>query len=247
MHNYEAEEWRLRVDLAGCYRVVDYLGWSEVTQNHITVRLPGPEHHFLINPYGLTYDEVTASNLVKIDLQGNILGHSDWPVNPAGFVIHSAVHAGREDAICVMHTHTTAAQAVALKADGLSHDTIYAATLFGRVGYHDFEGLSLYEGEKARLVANLGPSNTVLVMRNHGVLTVGRTIGESFWNMWRFQRAAEVQVAAAAMAGANSTIADDIRRRCVRDADNFGTSSIGEGMFRAMLRKVRRLDSSFEN
>ena len=106
------EEWRLRVDLAGCYRIFDHLGWSETIMNHITVRVPGPEHHFLINPYGLTYDEVTASNLVKIDLHGKIIGHSDWPVNPAGFVIHSAVHAGREDAICIAHTHTTVAQAV---------------------------------------------------------------------------------------------------------------------------------------
>ncbi len=102
-------EWRLRVDLAGAYRIYDHLGWSEVIMNHLTVRVPGPEHHFLINPYGLTYDEVTASNLVKVDMNGNIVGHSDWPVNPAGFVIHSAVHAGREDAICVMHTHTTEA------------------------------------------------------------------------------------------------------------------------------------------
>ena len=242
-----AEEWRLRVDLAGCYRVFDYLGWSEVTPNHLTVRVPGQEHHFLINPYGLAYDEITASNLVKIDLQGNILGDSDWPVNPAGFVIHSAIHSGREDAICVMHTHTTEAQAVAVKADGFSHDTIYAATLFGRVGYHDFEGLSLYDGEKARLLASLGQCNTVLVMRNHGVLAVGRTIGEAFWNIWRFQRAAEVQVRSAAMAGPNSVISDEIRRRCVTDADNFGPSSIGEGMFRAMLRKVHRLDPTFES
>jgi ribulose-5-phosphate 4-epimerase/fuculose-1-phosphate aldolase len=242
-----AEEWRLRVDLAGAYRIFDHLGWSEVIMNHLTVRVQGPEHHFLINPYGLTYDEITASNLVKIDLQGNIVGHSDWPVNPAGFVIHSAIHAGRPDALCVMHTHTTEAQAVAMKAGGLNLNSIYASQFFGRIGYHDFEGLSLYEGEKERILANLGPSNTVLVMRNHGVLTVGRSIGEAFWNMWRFQRSAEVQIRADAMAGPNTELSDEVRRRCQKDADNFGPNSVSENIFRAMLRKVHRLDPSFES
>src|SRR3569832_706712 len=167
------EEWRLRIDLAGAFRIYDHLGRSEVIMNHLTVRVTGPEHHFLINPYGLAYDEVTASNLVKVDLEGAIVGHSDWPVNPAGFVIHSAVHAGREDAICVMHTHTTEAQAVSMKANGLNLNSIYASQFVGRIGYHDFEGLSLYEGEKERILANLGTKNTVLIMRNHGVLTIG--------------------------------------------------------------------------
>src|SRR5258706_14527521 len=120
-------EWELRVQLAATYRIIEHLGWAELIWTHTTVRVPGPEHHFLINPYGLTYDEVTASNLVKIDMQGNVIGHSDWPINPAGFVIHSAVHAGREDAICVMHTHTTEAQAIAMKQGGLRHDSIYAS------------------------------------------------------------------------------------------------------------------------
>lgn len=241
-----AEEWRLRVDLAGCYRVFDHLGWSEVIMNHITVRVPGPEHHFLINPYGLTYDEINASNLVKIDLQGNVIGASEWPVNPAGFVIHSAIHAGRDDAVCVMHTHTTEAQAVAMKADGLNHNSIYGSQFFRRIGYHDFEGLSLYDGEKQRLLASLGASNTVLVMRNHGVLTVGRTIADAFWNMWRFQRSAEVQVMAAGMAGPDVVISDEIRLRTAKDADNFGPNSVSENIYRALLRKVHRLDSSFE-
>ena len=155
--------------------------------NHITVRVPGPGHHFLINPYGLTYDEVTASNLVKIDLEGKIVGHSEWPVNPAGFVIHSAIHSSREDAVCIMHTHTTEAQAVAVKQGGLNHNIFYAAQLHGRVGYHIFEGITVHDEEKPRLLASLGRDNTVLVMRNHGVLTVGRTIGDAFWNMWRFR------------------------------------------------------------
>jgi len=215
--------------------------------NHLTVRIPGPEHHFLINPYGLTYDEVTASNLVKIDMQGNIVGHSDWPINPAGFVIHSAIHAGREDAICVMHTHTTEAQAVAMKRGGLRHDSIYASQLFERTGYHDFEGLSLYEGEKERILASFGKANTVLVMRNHGVITVGRTIGEAFWNMWRFQRSAEVQLRAEAMNGPDVILSDEVRRRCRSDADNFGPNSVSENIFRALLRKVHRIDPGYES
>src|SRR5262249_35013064 len=152
-------------------------------------------------------------------------GHAEWPINPAGFVIHSAIHAGRDDAICVMHTHTREAQAVAMKASGFSHNSIYAAGLFGRVGYHDFEGLSLCGGERARLLGTLGYSSAVLVMRNHGVLPVGRSIADAFWNMWRFQRSAEAQLRAAAMAGPDIEISDDIRRRCVEDADNFGPNS----------------------
>jgi ribulose-5-phosphate 4-epimerase/fuculose-1-phosphate aldolase len=239
-------EWKLRVELAGCYRVFDHLGWSEVIMNHITVRLPGPGHHFLINPYGLTYDEVTASNLVKIDTDGNIVGESEWPVNPAGFIIHSAIHSSREDAICIMHTHTTAAQAVAVKQQGLNHNIFYAAQLDGRVGYHTFEGITVYDDEKPRLLASLGRKNTVLVMRNHGVLTVGRSIAEAFWNMWRFQRSAEVQVALEGMRGADCEVPAEIRERCVSVADNYGPSSVAETIFQALLRKVRRIDPSFE-
>ena len=240
------DEWQLRVELAGCYRIFDYLGWSEVIMNHITVRLPGPGHHFLINPYGLTYDEVTASNLVKIDTAGNIVGHSEWPVNPAGFIIHSAIHSSREDAICIMHTHTTEAQAVAVKQGGLNHNIFYAAQLDGRVGYHAFEGITVYDEEKPRLLASLGRKNTVLVMRNHGVLTVGRTIAEAFWNMWRFQRSAEVQVALEGMNGPDTEIPAEVRALCVSVADNYGPSSVSETIFQALLRKVRRLDPGFE-
>jgi len=241
-----ADEWQLRVELAGCYRIFDHLGWSEVIMNHITVRLPGRGHYFLINPYGLTYDEVTASNLVKIDTEGNIVGHSEWPVNPAGFIIHSAIHSSREDAVCIMHTHTTEAQAVAVKQGGLNHNIFYAAQLHERVGYHPFEGITVYDEEKPRLLASLGRKNTVLVMRNHGVLTVGRTIPEAFWNMWRFQRSAEVQVALEGMNGPDTEIPDEVRKLCVSVADNYGPSSVAETIFQALLRKVRRIDPSFE-
>ena len=168
-------------------------------------------------------------------------------MNPAGFVIHSAVHAGREDAICIAHTHTTEAQAVSMKKGGLNLNSIYASQFVGRIGYHDFEGLSLYEGEKERIVANLGKNNTLLIMRNHGVLTIGRTIAEAFWNMWRFQRSAEVQIRAEAINGPDTILSDEVRRRCRTDADNFGPNSVSENIFRALLRKVHRIDPSYES
>lgn len=243
---FSPEEWALRQDLAACYRIVDHLGWSEIVINHITVRLPGPEHHFLINPYGLTYDEVTASNLVKIDLNGNPVGEAAHPVNPAGFVIHSAIHAAREDAICVLHTHTTEGQAVAIKKGGLNFNSFYAAQLYGRVGYHDFEGLSLYEDEKPRLLASLG-RNTALILRNHGLLTTGRSIAEAFFNMWRLQRACEVQVVLDSMRGEDNPIPAEIAEKCARDADSFGPGSVSEQFFRAMVRKVERINPSFRS
>src|SRR6184192_3792057 len=155
-------EHKARVELAACYRIFDMLGWTEMIFNHITLRLPGPEHYFLINPYGLWYGEVTASNLVKIDLDGNLIGPSEWPINRAGFVIHSAIHAARDDAHCIMHTHTTAGMAVACKAGGLRDDNFYSAILAGRVGYHAFEGITTEPAEQPRLVASLG-RNDVLI------------------------------------------------------------------------------------
>ena len=146
------EEWDARVELAACYRIFEMLGWTEMIFNHITLRLPGPQRHFLINPYGLWYGEVTASNLVKIDLDGNLIGPSEWPINRAGFVIHSAIHAARDDAHCIMHTHTTAGMAIACQRDGLAPDNFYSALMHGHVAYHAFEGVTVRDDEKARLV-----------------------------------------------------------------------------------------------
>jgi ribulose-5-phosphate 4-epimerase/fuculose-1-phosphate aldolase len=238
-------ERTLRSRLAACYRVVDHLGWSEVIMNHITLRLPGSEHHFLINPYGLRYDEVTASNLVKIDTDGNKIGDSPHPVNPAGFVIHSAIHAARDDAHCVLHTHSTAGIAVATKARGLSHNTFYGAQFTDRVGYHDFEGLSLRDGEKPRLVKSLG-DNKALILRNHGLLTVGRTVAEAFYHMWRLQRACESQIAADAMQGEDVPVDRAIGRQATADAEDFGgDGTVANKLFDALVRKVHRLDPSY--
>jgi ribulose-5-phosphate 4-epimerase/fuculose-1-phosphate aldolase len=200
-----AEEWRLRVELAACYRIFDFLGWIEMIYNHITVRVPGPSPQYLINPYGLNYEEVTARNLVLIDIEGNVLDGSAHPVNRAGFVIHSAIHAARADAHCVVHTHTTAGIAIACKAEGLRHDNFYSAAFAGQVAYHDFEGISTDEAEKPRLVADLGAKN-VLILRNHGLLVIGPTVPQTLKTYWAVQRACEVQYAADAMGGRNMPI-----------------------------------------
>jgi ribulose-5-phosphate 4-epimerase/fuculose-1-phosphate aldolase len=239
-----AAEWDLRVRLAACYRVVDLLGWSEVIMNHISVRVPGPEGHFLINPYGLHYEEVTASNLLKIDVEGRKISDSPHPFNPAGFVIHSAIHMSRGNAHAVMHTHTTAGTAVATKEHGLRHDSFYAAQLHGRVAYHEYEGLSLRLGEQERIVASLG-DNPLMIMRNHGLLAVGATIAEAFWHMWRLQRACEAQVMTDAMAGANLPVPAAIMQRNVADADSYSRHDVEGKMLDALARKVARRDLSY--
>ena len=193
------QEWDLRVQLAAAYRMIHHLGWSELIWTHTTARVPGPEHHFLINPYTLRFDEVRASNLVKVDLHGNILPSTNQneEINPAGFVIHSAVHMARRDVGCVMHTHTVAGMAVAALAGGLLPIGMYSLGYYNRVAYHDFEGPSLDLAERARLAANLGDKN-VLVLRNHGLLMCGQTVAQAFVRMYRLERACQVQLAAQA-------------------------------------------------
>jgi ribulose-5-phosphate 4-epimerase/fuculose-1-phosphate aldolase len=198
----EPAEWRLRLELAACYRVFDRRGWAEEIFNHITVRLPGRERHYLINPFGLHYGEVTARNLVKIDLAGNPIGRSDHPVNRAGFVIHSAIHGARDDAHCVMHTHHSAGIAVACKAGGLAMDNFYAAFLHGRLAYHDFEGVTVDAAEQSRLVAHLG-DKSCLILRNHGLLVAERDLPAAFYWMYLLQRACEIQVLAGSIPGPN--------------------------------------------
>ena len=189
----EKTERDLRTQLAACYRIFDYMGWSEMIFNHITVKIPGDEHHFLINPYGLHYSEVTASNLVKVDIDGNIVEETDYAVNPAGIVIHTAIHAARPEIHCIAHTHTSAGMAVACSEKGLRNDNFYSALLHNRIAYHDFEGITVMDDEKPRLVANLG-DKTLLILRNHGLLACGRTIPEAFMNLWSLERSCEVQV-----------------------------------------------------
>lgn len=232
-------EWDLRLELAACYRLFDWLGWAEMIFNHITLRVPGDEAHFLINPYGLHYAEVTAANLVKIATDGQAVGFSAHPVNPAGFVIHSAIHGARADAHCVIHTHTTAGMAVACKAEGLTHDNFYSAQFFGRVAYHDFEGISTNTAERRRLVDDLGCAD-VLILRNHGLLVVGPSVPEAFLNMWTLQRACEVQLAAASIPGVNAKISADVLRAIPEQRKPMlsGQKRKGQLAFDGILRRA---------
>ncbi len=232
-------EWRLRLELAACYRVFHQLGWTELIFNHITLRVPGERPSYLINPFGLNYDEVTAANLIRIGHDGAPLEPTSHHVNRAGFIIHSAVHGARADAHCVMHTHTTAGMAVACKAGGLEHDDFYGAELFGEVAYHDFEGITVHEDEGDRLVASLGDKR-VLILRSHGMLVCGANVFNAFRWMWTLQRACEVQVASDSLRGANLTLTDSVRTGCAADAKAFEPrNSLERMLFDSVLRRCR--------
>jgi len=237
-------ERQARVQLAACYRIFDMLGWDQLIFNHITVKAPGPEVRFLINPFGLHYREVTASNLVLIDLEGNTLRESKWPVNKAGYVIHSALHGAIPDVNCVMHTHTTTGMAVACLKEGLSPHNFYGAMLQGQVAYHDFEGITVETGERERLVASVG-SKRAVVLRNHGLLAWGPSIAEAFLTLWTLQRACDVQIAAAA-AGAIHPITPQAIERSVR-ASGQGEKRTCEDVFAAMQRLVDARDPSYRD
>lgn len=245
-HDYAPGEVELRNELAACYRIFDLLGWTELIYNHITVRVPGPQVHFLINPFGLHYSEVTASNLVKVDLSGRIMGESAWPVNPAGFTLHSAIHSGIEGAHCVMHTHTTAGCAVAGYSGGLSPDNFYAAQLHERLAYHDFEGITVHADEGPRVVRSIGDRRAV-ILRNHGLLSWGGTVAEAFAYLWTLQRACEIQVAGAAL-GPCISIPPQIQKKSSADALQFDPQRSGaRQVFDALVRMVDRADPSYRD
>jgi len=244
--NFVEAEWALRVQLAGAYRIAHHLGWAELIYTHISARVPGSEHHFLINPYGLRFDEVTASNLVKIDSDGESVGQQGYTANKAGFIIHSAVHMAREDAVCVFHTHTLAGMAVSAQEEGLLPVHMYSHNFFGRLSYHDFEGPSMRLDERERLVRSLGINNS-LILRNHGLLTLGRTIPEAFLLHWRLNRACEVQLAAQA-----AKLRIPSREVCEQSAqmgDEFlnDAAPMGELEFKALTRVVDAKDASYKN
>jgi len=239
------EEWQLRVDLAACYRLVAAYGWSDLIFTHISARIPGPEHHFLINPYGLLFEEITASSLIKIDQQGEKLSDSPHPVNRAGFVIHSAVHAVREDAGCVLHTHTRAGVAVSAQAAGVLPISQQSTFVLASLGYHSYEGVALHDAEKPRLQADLGQANH-LMLRNHGLLVVGSSIPEAFLLMYNFESTCQIQIAA--QAGGALTQVDPRIIDGVGHAMRTQTSGLG-GQFAwpAMLRKLDRMDVSYRD
>jgi ribulose-5-phosphate 4-epimerase/fuculose-1-phosphate aldolase len=239
-----AEEWKLRVDLAACYRLVALYGWSDLVFTHISARLPGPEHHFLINPYGLMFDEITASSLVKVDQQCNKLIDSPYPVNPAGFVIHSAVHEVREDAGCVMHTHTRAGVAVSAQKAGILPLSQQSTFVLASLAYHDYEGVAFRDEEKPRLQADLGLAN-FLVLRNHGLLTVGKTIADAFLSMYTFEATCQIQLGA--QAGGELTHVNPHIVKGVSEAMRVQTGGLGGSfVWPALIRKLNRIDPSYQ-
>jgi ribulose-5-phosphate 4-epimerase/fuculose-1-phosphate aldolase len=246
---FGALEWAARVQLAAAYRIFDLLGWTELIYNHISLRLPAPEGgadtHFLINPFGLHYSEVTASNLLKIDLQGRIVGEAAWPFNPAGFVPHATLHANVPGAHCVMHTHTTAGMAVACLEDGLSMSNFYSAQLHGKLAYHDFEGITVHADEAPRLLASVGTDKPAVILRNHGLLAWGDTVARAFAVLWTLQRACEVQLATLSM-GRPRMIPEAIQRKCTADSLQFSAKfGAGQDVFDALTRRIERIDPSY--
>ncbi|MEM5294778.1 class II aldolase/adducin family protein [Burkholderia sp. JPY481] len=238
-------EWEARVDLAAAYRLTALFGWDDLVFTHISARVPGPEHHFLINPYGMMFDEITASSLVKIDLDGRKVSESPYEINPAGFTIHSAIHAAREDALCVMHTHSINGVAVSAQAEGLLPLSQQSLGVLASLGYHDYEGIALNEAEKPRLVQDLG-HNTNLMLRNHGLLTVGRTPADAFVAMYFFEAACMIQVRAQAGGGKLLPIAPPILDN-IKEQIKLVTRGATPGalVWPGLLRRLERRNPGF--
>ena len=238
------EEWQLRVDLAAAYRLVAHYGWDDLIFTHLSARVPGPEHHFLINPYGMMFDEITASSLVKINLQGEIVAPSPYFINPAGFTIHSAVHAAREDALCVIHLHTDYGIAVSAQKDGLLPISQQSLFALASLAYHEYEGLALNEDEKSRLVSDLGDKRN-MILRNHGLLTVGKTAAEAFLSMYILERACRIQILSQSGGGTLLPVSEPILENV---AAQLGAVTVGQGSqltWPGLLRKLDRLDPSY--
>ena len=242
------DEWAVRVDLAACYRLVAHYDWEDLVFTHITARVPGTEDQFLINPYGMFFDEITASSLVKIDVHGNKLEDSPFPVNPAGFVIHSAIHAARHDARCVLHTHTLNGVAVSAQRAGLLPISQHSIAVLASLGYHDFEGPALRDDEKPRLVADLG-DKTSLILRNHGLLTVGETVAEAFVAMYYLEASCAIQVRAQAGGGELVPVPKEIIESGGGQVVEATRPRGSRGMlvWPGLLRRLDRLDASYRD
>jgi len=237
-------EWRTRVELAAAYRLAALFKWDDLVYTHLTARVPDTDHHFLINPYGMMFEEITASSLVKIDLGGNKIDDSPWQVNPAGFTIHSAIHAAREDAACVLHLHTINGVAVSAQRGGLLPLSQHSIFPLSSLAYHDYEGLALRDDEKPRLVADLG-DRTFLMLRNHGLLTVGATPADALVAMYIMEAACTIQVRAQSGGGELLQIAPAILKGIEAQAKAV-TRGLGAGLaWPALLRKLDRIDAGF--
>ena len=240
------EEWQCRVDLAACYRLIAMHGWDDLVFTHVSARLPGAEDHFLINAYGMLFEEITASSLIKVDLDGCKVLDSPYPINPAGFVIHSAVHEARPDVGCVLHTHTRAGVAVSAQADGLLPISQTSLFAYSTLAYHDYEGVALNDEEKPRLVADLGDSDA-LMLRNHGLLTTGATISDAFLLMYVFETACQIQVMAQSSGGELIQVAQPIVDGIQAQAEQVTKGLGGQLIWPGLLRKLDRADPSFRD
>jgi ribulose-5-phosphate 4-epimerase/fuculose-1-phosphate aldolase len=238
------EEWKLRVDLAACYRLVALYGWSDLVFTHITARIPGPDHHFLINPYGLMFDEITASSLVKVDQACNKIIDSPFPVNPAGFTIHSCIHEVRDDAGCVLHTHSRAGVAVSAQKCGVLPISQQSTFVLASLAYHDYEGVALRGDERPRLQKDLGRKN-FLLLRNHGLLVVGKTIADAFLNMYTFENTCRIQIDA--QAGGELVHVDPKVLEGLAQVMKTVTAGQGANIaWPALLRKLDRTDPGYK-
>ena len=240
--NQSEEEAQLRIDLAACYRLVAMYGWADLVFTHISARIPGPEHHFLINPYGLMFDEVTASSLIRVDQHCNKISASAYPVNPAGFIIHSCIHAARDDVGCVLHTHTRAGVAVSAQRGGILPISQQSTVVLSSLAYHDYEGIAVREDEQPRLQRDLG-SATFMVLRNHGLLTVGKTIADAFIAMYVLQTTCEIQIAA--QSGGGPLVSID-ERIVAGIGEALKMQGVGGALaWPALLRRLDRIDSGY--
>ena len=241
------EEWQTRIDLAACYRLVADFGWSDLVFTHVSARVPGVHDEFLINPYGLMFDEITASSLVKIDRDGNKLDDTPFFVNPAGFIIHSAIHDARHDAQCVLHVHSANGVAVSAQQNGLLPLSQQSIFILGSLAYHDYEGVAVRDDEKPRLVTDLG-NKMYYMLRNHGLLTLGTTIADAFVNMYLFESACNIQIRAQAGGGPLVLIPDSVINTAQAQA-RAATRSMGAGALAwpGLLRRLDRLDPSYRS
>ena len=245
-HLVSPEEWQVRVDLAAAYRLVAAFKWDDLVFTHISARVPGRHDQFLINPYGLMFDEITASSLIKIDAQGNKVDESPYDVNPAGFTIHSAIHAVRHDAQCVLHVHSLNGIAVSAQKQGVLPISQQSIFVLSSLSYHDYEGVALRDDEKPRLVADLGPDNNYLMLRNHGLLTLGRSVADAFLAMYFFETVCTIQVRA--MAGGTELTTVDPRIVAGAQAQaRQATRGMGAGALAwpGLLRRLDRTDPSY--
>ena len=247
-HDVSPEEWQVRVDLAAAYRLVAMFRWDDLVFTHISARVPGEPDSFLINPYGLMFEEITASSLIKIDIQGNKLDDSPYPVNPAGFTIHSAIHAARHDAQCVLHVHSLNGIAVSAQKGGVLPLSQHSIFVLASLSYHDYEGVALRDDEKPRLVADLGPHNNFLMLRNHGLLTLGGSVADAFLAMYFFEAVCTIQVRA--QAGGGELIHVDPRIIAGAQAQaKAATGGVGSGALTwpGLLRRLDRMDSGYRS